>query len=118
MLFLRESLTLSKLDHPSIVKFKGIKSHLTIEVLESTILTEYLIHGSPQDNINKEKMSLADTNWNPIKKYITLLRIADAMRYLHSHGIIHRNLKPENILIHVSAILDYHAVFLNHYLNQ
>ena len=28
-----------------------------------------------------------------------LLGIVDAMRYLHKHGILHRDLKPQNILI-------------------
>ena len=49
--------------------------------------------------MNKEKKSLADSNWTMTKKYIMLLGIADAMRYLHAHGIIYRDLKPENILV-------------------
>ena len=28
-----------------------------------------------------------------------LLKIMDAVRYLHSHNIVHRDLKPENILL-------------------
>ena len=42
--------------------------------------------------------SFSDPNWDSTKKYITLLGISDAMRYLHKHGISHHNLKPENIL--------------------
>ena len=101
MLFLRESLTLNKLNHPSIVKFKGVnfQSLLDPTLLQPAIITEFLPHGSLKYNLNKEKKSLADSNWTSTKKYIMLLGIADAMRYLHAHGIIHRDLKPENILV-------------------
>ena len=32
------------------------------------------------------------------QKYINLLGISDSLRYLHDSGIVHMNLKPENIL--------------------
>lgn len=101
MLFLRESLILHKLDHPSIVKFMGInfQSFRDPKLLEPTIITEYLPHGSLRDNLNKEKNSLSDLEWTVTKKYINLLGISDALRYLHENGIVHRDLKPENILI-------------------
>ena len=28
-----------------------------------------------------------------------MAQIADGITYLHEHGIVHRNLKPENLLI-------------------
>ena len=49
--------------------------------------------------LDKEKKNIADDKWNPTKKYISLLGIADAMRYLHEHRVIHSYLKPENVLI-------------------
>ena len=99
MLFLRESLILHKLDHPSIVKFKGVnfKSFKGTE-LQPAIITEILSNGSLGKILETEKRSLAPRDWNDTKKYITLIGIANAMQYLHSQGIIHRDLKPENIL--------------------
>ncbi|KAK8838287.1 hypothetical protein M9Y10_035710 [Tritrichomonas musculus] len=44
-------------------------------------------------------MNIADNNWSPTKKYIYLLGISDAMRFLHKSGILHRDLKPQNILV-------------------
>lgn len=57
MLFLRESLILHKLDHPSIVKYIGInfKSFEDSSVLEPAIITEYIKNGSLEDNLNKER---------------------------------------------------------------
>ncbi|KAK8870882.1 hypothetical protein M9Y10_008780 [Tritrichomonas musculus] len=100
MLFLRESFLLHKLDHPSIVKFKGInfRSLKDPTKFDPTIVTEYFPHGSLKDNLEKEKKFQSDIEWTGTKKYITILGISDAMRYLHEHGIVHRDLKPENIL--------------------
>lgn len=101
MMLFRESFILHKLDHPAIVKFYGINFHSFDDpmTLMPTILTEYYPNGSLKEILDKEKNSIADTNWSPTKKYICLLGISDAMRYLHHAGIIHRDLKPQNILV-------------------
>lgn len=101
MLFLRESMILHKLIHPSIVQFKGVnfKSFKNSSILQPTIITEYLPQGSLKDSIEKERRCIAPHEWNTTKKYLALVGIADAMRYLHSQGIIHRDLKPENVLL-------------------
>ncbi|KAK8835361.1 hypothetical protein M9Y10_033664 [Tritrichomonas musculus] len=100
-LFLRESLTLYQLDHPSIIKFIGVnfQSFHDSGRLEPAIITEYLPNGSLKKTLEMERKKDANANWNPTKKYITLIGIADAMRYLHDNGIVHRDLKPDNILI-------------------
>lgn len=57
MIFLREASRRQKLDHPAIVKFKGINFKSLKNPTESnpTIITEYLPHGSLKDNLDKEK---------------------------------------------------------------
>lgn len=101
MMLLRECLIHHKLDHPSIIKFCGMNFHSfdDFQKLEPTILTEYLPNGSLKEILDKEKENMADDSWSPTKKYICLLGIANAMKYLHKQGILHRDLKPQNILM-------------------
>lgn len=78
--------------------------------LEPTLLTEYLCNGSLKEVLDKERRCIADSNWNPTKKCICLIGIADAMRCLHEHGILHSDLKPANILIgsnHYPRVCDF-----------
>lgn len=94
MLFMRESLILHDLDHPAIVKFIGInfQSNTDPSLLEPTIITEYLKNGSLKKN-------LTNPRFTKTKQCIALIGIADAMRYLHQMGILHRDLKSDNILM-------------------
>ena len=101
MMIMRESSILSKLHHRSIIKFFGLnfRSLSDRTKYQPTIITEFMSNKSLKELLDKEKSGLADKIWDSTKKYICLIGIADAMRYLHSHGILHRDLKPENILM-------------------
>lgn len=94
--FIRESLILHKLNHPLILKLKGI--NLKSYKDKPSIITEYLPNGSLRDYIYG-KNKRAGQVLTPTEKYIILLGIADAMRYIHEQGFLHRDLKADNILI-------------------
>lgn len=94
--FIRESLILHKLKHPLVIKLKGInlKSYDDLPA----IITEYVPNGSLGDYINGKKGKEIGT-LTATQKYIIILGIADAMRYIHEQGFIHRDLKADNVLL-------------------
>lgn len=96
MTLIQESITFHKLHHPSIIKFLGInfQSFEDQEKFSPTILTEFIPYDSLRGLFDND-----DEDWNSTKKYITLLGISSAMKYLHKHKILHLQLKPENIII-------------------
>jgi serine/threonine-protein kinase len=80
--------TLARLEHPHIVRIHhvGEHEHLVYGVLEH-IAGGDLRHG------------LRDGPW-PIDRAVEFVRrLADAVGFLHENGVVHGDLKPENVLI-------------------
>lgn len=91
----REVSIMSKINHPSVLKFIGFNNKSFNKKLKPVIITEYALNGSLNDFISRCEKN----NFNPTHKLIIIYGIASGMSYLHSHEILHRDLKPENILI-------------------
>uniref|UniRef100_A0A1L8DKN5 Mitogen-activated protein kinase kinase kinase dlk-1 n=1 Tax=Nyssomyia neivai TaxID=330878 RepID=A0A1L8DKN5_9DIPT len=80
---------LRKLDHENIIKFKGVCTTAPVYC----IIMEFCPHGTLQNR-------LKDAEVVPPARLVSWAKqIAVGMQYLHSHKIIHRDLKSPNILI-------------------
>ncbi|XP_077300030.1 mitogen-activated protein kinase kinase kinase 13-like [Arctopsyche grandis] len=80
---------LRKLDHQNIVKFKGVCTQSP----HYCVIMEYCPYGSLYNLLHEDR---------PITQYQLIAwakDIAKGMGYLHSHKIIHRDLKSPNVLI-------------------
>jgi serine/threonine protein kinase len=93
----REALLSSKLRHPNVALFIAyvVKENqpIIISELMSTDLRRYL---------DEKKKNAGDGPPLPLLVAMNiLLQIAEAMNYLHENGVMHRDLKANNVLINV-----------------
>lgn len=95
----REVNIISKLNHPSILKFICYSPINFKKKNKPVIITEFASNGSLKDLISAEREKINNPNWNDTRKLIVIYGIASAMSYLHSHNILHRDLKQEKMLI-------------------
>ncbi len=80
-----------KLQHPHLVPFLD----LGIADKQPFVVREYVPHQSLRSSLKQlapERLELRDA-------LSLLLQVGEALVYAHSHGIVHGNLKPENILL-------------------
>ncbi|PFH50794.1 hypothetical protein AMATHDRAFT_144238 [Amanita thiersii Skay4041] len=86
--------TLKELDHPNIVQYLGFEETPS----NLSIFLEYVPGGSVGSCLLKH--GRFDEN---VTKSFTY-QILDGLHYLHSQGILHRDLKADNILVEMSGI--------------
>ncbi|EAY19834.1 TKL family protein kinase [Trichomonas vaginalis G3] len=88
-LFYREISIFTKINHPALLPFVGVTiTH------PFYIVTEFMEGGCLYNRLH-DREPLRD----PTKLTIIAIGVAHAMKYLHSHKIIHRDLKSLNVLL-------------------
>jgi serine/threonine-protein kinase len=89
--FIREAQTAAQLSHPNIVPI------YSVDEKEGGSLTYFVMSFVDGESLG---VRLAREGAWPVDKTVRVLRdVADALAYAHARGVVHRDIKPDNILI-------------------
>ncbi len=92
--FIAEARLTARLDHPGVLPLHSVglddDGHL--------YFTMPLVHGAGFASVIAQARA-GENDWNEFRALEVLLRVCDAMEYAHSQLVIHRDLKPDNVLV-------------------
>ena len=87
--FKQEARVAAKLDHPNILVIYGVR-----ESRELLFIVTKLVDGRPLSGVLRRGGQLPLV----VAQYV-IRQVADALNYAHSEGVIHRDVKPANIMV-------------------
>lgn len=93
--FVTEARTTGILEHPNIMPVHD----LGINQQGLYFFTMKKIHGKSLGHKIKELQKKEDPDWTLSEILQIFLKICDAVSFAHSQGVIHRDLKPDNIML-------------------
>jgi tRNA A-37 threonylcarbamoyl transferase component Bud32 len=90
-LFMHEARTIAKLRHPNIVTVYEFGATSFLDTSLTYMVMEYLPGETLRAKLKRERL--------PVEQVVEITRqIASALDYAHAHGVVHRDLKPGNII--------------------
>lgn len=92
--FRHEGRIMAKLEHQSILGILGVGEHDRLHY----IVSKYVCGKT----LSEHALSLRETRGDPeiLAEVATLIAaVAEALEYAHQHGVIHRDVKPSNIIV-------------------
>src|SRR5215471_13910946 len=96
--FRREADTVAKLEHNNILPIYEYEEALVEGQRLAYLVMPYVRGGTLRERIDEYKRQQRQFELSTISSYIG--QIADALSYAHSLGVIHRDIKPGNLLFH------------------
>ena len=102
-LFVSEARIMAQLEHPSIVPLYGLHSgdksklHLAMKHIHGKTLRQYLL--DVIELYKNEGIENFDEKRSIATRIEYLIKVCEAIYYAHSKGVIHRDVKSENIMI-------------------
>lgn len=88
--FMKEARTIASLDHPNIVRVHDIE-----EEYATVFLVMEQVHGTTLAKMTAD----AGRRLDPAEALAVLRQLGSALRYAHQHGVVHRDVKPENVAV-------------------